>query len=173
MLILSSSLSAGQRFPLHIRNLEVSPERIHKKLEPNYEAPLGKSRHCTLIFKVNCYADPKPKARIHRYDKGDYDQLRNIVSQYDNDNIENVTCEEAWIYLENVVKEGMSKAIPQSSLSSKKVGRPKCMNSHVLEKVKEKSRRYKKYRSTQDGVDYLAYARIRNQARWECRKANK
>ena len=47
------------------------------------------------------------------------------------------------------------------------------MNSHVLEKVKEKSRRYKKYRSTQDGVDYLAYARIRNQARWECRKAKK
>ena len=44
------------------------------------------------------------------------------------------------------------------------------MNSHVLEKVK--SRRYKKYRSTQDGVDYLAYARIRNQAFWECKKAN-
>ena len=31
----------------------------------------------------------------------------------------------------------------------------------------------KKYRSTQYGVDYLAYARIRHQARWECRKANK
>ena len=39
--------------------------------------------------------------------------------------------------------------------------------------MKEKSRRYKKYRNTHDGVDYLAYARIRNQARWECRKAKK
>ena len=47
------------------------------------------------------------------------------------------------------------------------------MNSHVIEKVKEKSRKYKKYRSTQDGADYLAYACIRNQARWECRKAKK
>ena len=47
------------------------------------------------------------------------------------------------------------------------------MNTHVIEKVKEKSRKYKKYRSTHDGVDYLACARIRNQARWECRKANK
>ena len=56
----------------------------------------GKSHHCTLIFKVNCYADPKPKARTYKYDKGDYDKLRNIVSQYDNENIENVTCEEAW-----------------------------------------------------------------------------
>ena len=125
----------------------------------SHEAPLGKSHHCTLIFKVNCYADPKPKARTHRYDKGDYDQLRNIVSQYDNEKIENVTYEEAWLYLENVLKEGISKAIPQSSQSSKKVGRPKWINSHILEKVKEKSRRYKKYRSTQDVVDYIAYAR--------------
>ena len=84
-----------------------------------------------------------------------------------------MTCEEAWLYLENVLKEGIIKAIPQSSQSSKKVGRPKWMNSHVLEKVKEKSRRYKNYRSTQDGVDYLAYARIRKQARWECRKTKK
>ena len=67
-----------------------------------------------------------------------------------------MTCEETWIYLENVVKEGMSKAILQTSQSSKKVGRPKWMNSHVLETVKEKSRMYKTYRSTQDGVDYLA-----------------
>ena len=63
--------------------------------------PLGKTHHCTLIFKVNCYADPKPKARTYRYDKGDYDKLRNIVSQ----KIENVTCEEAWLYLENVVRK--------------------------------------------------------------------
>ena len=32
----------------------------------SHEAPLGKSHHCTLIFKVNCYADPKPKARKYR-----------------------------------------------------------------------------------------------------------
>ena len=67
----------------------------------------------------------------------------------------------------------MSIAIPQTSQSSKKVGRPKWLNSHVIEKVKEKSMKYKKYRSTQDGAEYLAYARIRNQARWECRKAKK
>ena len=71
--------------------------------------------------------------------------------------IENVTCEEAWVYLENVVKEGIRIAIPPTSQSSKKVGRPKWLNSHVIEKVKEKSRKYKKYRSTQDGADYLAY----------------
>ena len=47
------------------------------------------------------------------------------------------------------------------------------MNSYGIEKVKEKSRKYKKYRNTQDGVDYQAYSRIRNQARWECRKAKK
>ena len=34
------------------------------------------------------------------------------------------------------------------------------MNSHVIEKVKEKSRKYKKYRSTHDGVDYLAYMHV-------------
>ena len=47
------------------------------------------------------------------------------------------------------------------------------MNIHIIEKVKEQSRKYEKYRSTQDGVDYSIYARIRNQARWECRKAKK
>ena len=84
-----------------------------------------------------------------------------------------MTCEEARVYLENVVKEGVRVAIPHTSQSSKKVGRTKWMNSRVIEKVKVQSRKYKKYRSTHDGVDYLAYARIRNQVCWECRKAKK
>ena len=65
----------------------------------SYEAPLGKSHHCSLVFKFKCYTEPKAsKVKSFKYDKGDYDQLRRIVSQYDLEEVNQLSCEEGWKY---------------------------------------------------------------------------
>ena len=45
------------------------------------------------------------------------------------------------------------------------------MNKEVLSKVKAKNVAYTKYRQSLEDTDHKAYTRARNQARWECRKA--
>ena len=47
------------------------------------------------------------------------------------------------------------------------------MNDTALVKVKSKNEAYQCYRNTMDVKDYEKYAKARNQARWECRKAKK
>ena len=39
-----------------------------------------------------------------------------------------------------------------------------------LKVVKKKTEAYKRYLDTREGEDFVQYARIRNQIRWECRK---
>ena len=39
--------------------------------------------------------------------------------------------------------------------------------------MKKKNQSYQRYLKTGDGCDSLAYARMKNQAKWECRRAEK
>ena len=44
------------------------------------EAPLGKSDHSTLWFKVACNFKPKPITKVrYEYDKADWTKLRNML----------------------------------------------------------------------------------------------
>lgn len=47
------------------------------------------------------------------------------------------------------------------------------MNSNALLKVRKKNAAYKCYLATSEGKDYDAYAKARNQAKWEIRKAKR
>lgn len=40
-------------------------------------------------------------------------------------------------------------------------------------KVKEKKKCFRQWRRSNDGKDYILYAKARNQAKWECRRAEK
>ena len=47
------------------------------------------------------------------------------------------------------------------------------MTAKALEKVKEKKKKFSTWRNSRDNTDYLLYSSARNQAKWECRKAEK
>ena len=70
----------------------------------------------------------------------------------------------------------MNKSIPKSNRNEgphNRSNRPMWMNNTALVKVKSKNEAYKCYRNTMGVKDYEKYAKARNQARWECRRATK
>ena len=142
-----------------------------------YEAPLGKSHHCSLVFKFRCYAEYKSSnVKTFKYAKGDYEKLRALVRECDMSVVEDMPMEEGWRYLEDNITTAMNKSIPKSNRNEGPHNRsniPMWMNNTALVKVKSKNEAYKCYRNTMDVKDYEKYAKSRNQARWECRKAKK
>ena len=42
-----------------------------------YEVPIGKSDHCTLLFKFHCYAEVRQPSESLNYIKGDYESMKN------------------------------------------------------------------------------------------------
>ena len=142
-----------------------------------YEAPLGKSHHCSLVFKFRCYAEYKSSnVKTFKYAKGDYDKLRALIRECDMSVVEDMPMEEGWRYLEDNITTAMNKSIPKSNRNEgphNRSNRPMWMNNTALVKVKSKNEAYKCYRNTMDVKEYEKYAKARNQARWECRKAKK
>jgi hypothetical protein len=141
----------------------------------SYGAPLGKSHHVSLTFNFKCYIDkPKKLRKSFKYDKGNYTEMRSNISEYNwEDDFEGKSCEECWNMFQVRVQSEMDKHIPKVTVRAAKPGQPLWMNRNALTKVKKKTQAFKRYLQTREGVDYLQYARARNQARWECRKAEK
>ena len=141
-----------------------------------YEAPLGKSHHCSIVFKFRCYAEYKScSVKTFKYAKGDYEKLRALVRECDLSVVEDMPMEEGWRYLEENITTAMNKSIPKSNRNEGPhniSNRPMWMNNTALVKVKSKNEAYKCYGNTMGVKDYETYAKARNQARWECRKAN-
>ncbi len=139
------------------------------------EAPLGKSHHAVLVFTYVCYTKPKshdfPKPL---YSKGNYDKFAIWLKSFDWDkDFEGRDCEYCWKLFANRMAEGIRKFIPHKTANYGKPGRPLWMNALALEKVRKKTEAYKRYLNTREGRDFQQYARARNQARWESRKAKR
>ena len=84
--------------------------------------------------------------------------------------------EEGWRYLEENITTAMNRSIPKSNRNKGPHNRSNIsmwMNNTALVKVKSKNEAYKCYRNTMDVKDYEKYAKARDQARRECRKAKK
>lgn len=140
-----------------------------------HEAPIGASHHSSLFFTFNCYTEQENKGKkTFRYNRGDYEELRRIMSQYNWEEVlQDKMCVEAWSWFQDAITEGMKKCIPQGYNKAKKPGRALWMNDEALAKVRKKSAAYKRYLETKEGEDYNQYARARNQARWACRRMKK
>lgn len=137
-----------------------------------HEAPLGKSHHQTLIFNLNCYA-PREGANktSYLYEKADYDNMREYMSATDwNIMLENQSCDDAWKLFLEKFNVAMDKHIPKRTNKNKRK-KPLWMNPAAIAKLKKKHKAFRRYMQTQEGSDYNEYAKARNQAKWECRKA--
>ncbi len=163
----------GEQKPSTIDLILTNEENMIEDL--SVEAPIGKSHHAVLLFSFICYTESS-KQKVHKplYSKGDYVKFRAKMEEYDwKNDFEGKTCEECWRLFVERMEKWMNEFIPRKCSNYGKPGRPLWINSTALEKVKKKTEAYKRYISTREGEDYLKYARARNQARWESRKAKK
>ncbi len=138
------------------------------------QAPIGKSDHGTIIFRIHCGYEQRIKpAPKYLYNKGNYDQVRADLD-VDWDSLMNgKDATQCWNVLKMKLIEAATSNIPKVSENSGKCKKPLWMNSAAIAKVKKKHAAWNRYLNTKAGQDYMMYARARNQAKWECQKARK
>lgn len=135
-------------------------------------APLGKSHHDILIWKLNCYTTKKSSIReIYNYRRGDFDLLRRLVAEENMGDIGELPVQEAWVRFLHVVHTCVTRSVPTVKLDPSRTKKPAWIEEDVLRKIKEKNKAYKQYRRTSSLTDYKKYTRLRNQCRWESRKS--
>ena len=109
-----------------------------------------------------------------QYHKGDYVAMKEEAQTMTWTPDGESSIEEKWHQLMNNIKHLMDKHIPKSrpqKQNEKK--RPLYMTAKAREKVKWKKTAFSTWRSTRSGRDYKEYTKARNQAKWECRKAQR
>ncbi len=138
-------------------------------------SPLGKSHHSGLLFLFKCYS-----IRDHSittkpiYSKGDYDKIRNELGSIDwEKELKGKNTNETFLCIKTRIEEQIFKHIPLRKPKRGHTSKPFWMNQTALAKVRKKHKAYKRYLQTKNGKEYGEYARARNQARWEIRKAKR
>ena len=139
----------------------------------SYEQPLGKSHHSTLTFELKCYTkqseSSKPRFILG---KANMEEIKKCLGSVDWESaVSGASCEEAWSAFTTKVRKCMEDFIPKTKPGSRKKRKPLWMDEKVFAKVRKKHAAYRRYMDTKEGREYQEYARARNQAKWECRKA--
>ena len=83
------------------------------------------------------------------------------------------TVEQQWSEFTTRLPSAVDRCVPHKSFDSNGAQhkRPAWMNERVLARIKKKKSTFECFRQTRDGKDYLEYARARNAARTETRRA--
>ena len=89
-----------------------------------------------------------------------------------NTDLKGKNTENAFSFIKDRIENVMKKHLPTRKVQGSK-RKTLWMNSNPLLKVRKKNAAYKRYLSTREGKDYDAYAKARNQAKWEIRKAKR
>ena len=140
-----------------------------------YQSPLGKSDHCVLIFNLVCRTllneNMNPK---RRYNKGDYEGIRNDLNNFDWKaylNADQNNVDETWNKFQEKMKILEEKHIPLSKPRNKKNSIP--LERDVTEVIKEKNRLNKKFIETKDEEVRKKYNKVRNKAGKLVKRARK
>ncbi len=136
-------------------------------------APLGKSHHQVLKFNYKCYTVAKTCVeKKFCFIKGDYNMMQLLLNKQNWDVMNEMSGKKSWNHLEAILQEGIQKTIPKrkTNVTHRK---SKWMNERALLKLHEKRKHYNTYIRTRQGSDYAAYARARNQVKWECKNARR
>ena len=139
------------------------------------KSPLGKSHHSGLSFTFQCYqVDGSTSPTRPLYYKGNYDEIRNDLQRVDwKTELKGKNTEDTFVHIKTKLEEEVKKHIPMSRSRMGHKAKALWMSSNAMTKVKRKNAAYRRYLKTTDGKDYVTYARARNQAKWEIRRAKR
>ena len=136
------------------------------------QAPVGKSHHNVLLFDLQCYVTHAPSIRkSYNFKRGDFNRLRQLMGSHDFSEMERLPIDEAWKVFQNVLSTHADTCIPL--IKPRTRNRPLWVNNSVLAKIKEKNQAYKQYRQTKSNQNLQVFKKLRNQVRWETRKAKR
>src|SRR5664279_3243905 len=130
--------------------------------EVTYGAPLGKSDHVTLEWKITL----KVKDRDCRQDKlnfwkGNYKEIAVVLQQTNwKEFMEGKSVNEMWSDFKEVILNLTNQYVPLKDDRRKKKG--KWLSRSTIKKMKERDKAWKKYRQYPSGTNHASYRAIRN-----------
>ena len=141
-----------------------------------YTEPIGKSDHVSLTWSVTCYQyRPTTQTVKYCYDKGDYTGMKKFLSDINfEEKLRNLSVEDMWSVIKGRIHEAVSRYVPSYTAKdgvATRLKKPPWMNSESKIALRQKKRAYNLYLVSREGSDYTQYARLRNKAKAEVRKA--
>jgi len=147
-----------------------------------YRCPIGKSHHSVISFELciknNIQNTTNKGDRIKKYimDKGNYHEINLELSKINwEKEFEDQELDNCWSIFENFICCVSNKHIPTINVHPEKKNNSQKKNLplQVLEKIKKKRITFKHYKKYQTKENLKAYAKARNQLKWELRKMKK
>ena len=143
------------------------------------EASLGKSDHSIIYFTSNCTAETSPPEIKTIYQKGDYEKMKNILSQYDWENLQRQSDDinKQWELFKNIFLDAENQCVPRkltyvNGKLSKKFSIP--LDKKTLAKIKKKNKLWGRIRKQlAEDEEKINYNHLRNQIRGLTRKSKK
>ena len=140
-----------------------------------HEAPLGKSDHCMITFKFNCYTEQHNKTyQKWYYERGEYDSMRTYMrinwtekldpSSYDP--------ESKWKIFKDTLETAKNKYVPhksiEQSVKKSRTGAP--VDRQIIKASRKKNRAWTRYMETRDPGKHREFTKQRNKVRKMTRK---
>ena len=140
-----------------------------------YNPSVGRSDHLVLSFKFNCYTPNTSKNNTHsRYNffKGDY---QSIISQLEQTNwegeMEGLDLSSSWLWFTEQYIDLLEKFIPESKPRQKREKAGPVVTQSCLDAIKNKHRKWLKYKYCKSPVNFNQYKIARNAVTLELRSA--
>ena len=140
----------------------------------NHQSPLGKSDHEAITCEIQVKPLTHKSNKIsYAYDKGRYNQLREMLNIDWNTELQELSTQEAMNRFETLYKEAVDQCIPKNEFSPKRKNKPIWLNQSALRKCRKKHSAWIRYLNTKNGDNYANYIQERNAANKEVRKSRK
>ena len=141
--------------------------------EISIREPLSTSDHNMIMFDVTVSITMKRRKQVtYDYKKGDYEAMRQFLSQIDwKHELQNKNTEEMWTVFKEKMDEGVTSFIPTRTNYSKK--KQKWMTKTAMKAIKNKYHLWKKFSESSNYQDYVEYKKALNKATNEIRKAKR
>ena len=80
------------------------------------KGPLGKSDHSIIYFTFNCTTETSPPEIKTIYQKGDYAKMKNILSEYDCENLQRQSDDinKQWEIFKNIFLDAETRVSPEN-----------------------------------------------------------
>ena len=138
-------------------------------------SPLGKSDHEAITCEVQIKPLVTQNEKVsYCYDKGDYNQMREMLSIDWNSTLEGLDAQESMNKIEALYKEAVERCVPKrQQTTSKNCNKPIWLNKSAIRKCRRKHSAWIRYLNTKSGERYQQYIRERDAANKETRKSRR
>jgi hypothetical protein len=146
------------------------PDRV---TDLEVECPIANSDHNVIIWRVSGVWDSVVvEKRFYKYHKGKYEKINEELLKIDWDKVwEGATVKRMWSSFLTRVLEIRDKFVPTGNCKGKEGKRPGWLNKRIINDIKKRGMKWKKWQDRMTYENEKDYKRLRNKITSDIRKA--